>query len=168
MSTEPQEVPEVTDPAEITAEAFPSLELVYELVPHSISWSLGRYEAGQNRLHGMLVVIPVLTFGAIGFVHDHGTFEPDAFLYVALGFFAAAMAVCVFKRTSGEIRMLDPSKCLDHAWKPTLHYRAYLTQIAGGVIEHNADACRRMGDAVRIAAALLAAEMASLVLWWIL
>lgn len=167
MSTEPQAVPEVTDPAEITADAFPSLELVYELVPHSISWSLGRYEAGQNRLHGMLVVIPVLTFGAIGLIRETGLPAPNAALYVALAFFVAAMAVCVFKRTSGEILMLDPSKCLDHAWKPTVHYRAYLTQIAGGVIEHNADACRRMGDAVRMAAALLAAEMVSLVLWWI-
>lgn len=167
MSTEPQEVQEeAPDQPEITAEAFPSLGLVYELVPHSISWSLGRYDTGQSRLQGMLIAIPILTFGAIGVIRGSGTTEPDACFYAALGFFAAAMAACIFTRATGKVRFINPDHLLDESSRDHADFQAIVTDMAGEIIRLNADRCTQMGNAVRAASALLSVELLLLLCWW--
>lgn len=99
-------------------EEFPSVDLAYKFAIESYDIAWKRWDAMENRIHGLMALAAALTFAVPAAGKAIGFNLNSVWFYLTLGTFILLMAVGFFARWFGTMRVIDPST-LFNKW---LHY----------------------------------------------
>lgn len=156
---------------EIADSKYPSTDLAYAFVQQSYAWMLGRLDSAESRIQQLQAFAATLTFAAPVFIRSlrPQISTTSGWFYAALILFAVILAVGVFARLSGVVKLPSLER-VRTGWLhlPEERFKQDAIFFAAQHFTHNRRMVNRKGNAAIIMTVGFGLEIGCFVAWWLI